>query len=1167
LHIQTDQGQVQQPLSYPADLVISPEQPYIAAFSPRASGELDRVSVFHARDSNGVGGMGTIQVLIADNPERNPPLGQGSVSVALEASQEGQGQAYSLVLDPPVEVAQDSTYYLQIDFIPQGAAAASFSGAALANETSWDDGLPLRVDGLDPYGGIYQGGLNLEMYWPDSEEKAERFVTTLDQADYLLITSSRQWGSIGRLPDRYPLSTTYYRSLLGCPVERSLEWCYNVAQPGMFQGELGYELERVFASNPNLGNLQINDQPAEEAFTVYDHPKVFIFRKTATLETQELAELFQGALAAAGTSDQQAGRVRQVQKTLLLPPQRLEAQREGGTWSALFNAQGLVNRSPYLSVLAWYLSLGGVGLVAYPIVRAAFPGLRDHGYPASRMVGLLLLAYFPWLAGSVEIPFSRLTIAICGLGLALVSALFAYRQRESLRSEWRHERRYLLVVEGLFLAFFLVGLLIRLGNPDLWHPWKGGEKPMDFSYFNAVLKSSTFPPYDPWYAGGYINYYYYGFVLVGVLVKALGIEPAVAYNLILPTLFALIGMGAFSFGWNLIAPRRLGGDRSEPAENGVGRATGEGQAYIVGLSGSLGMVVLGNLGTLRMIFRGYQSLAAPGADLDALGFLSRMFYAAQGFFKALAGTPLPYALADWYWNPSRAIQPDTGNPITEFPFFTFLYADLHAHLIALPLTLLVLLWGLSVVRSRARWSGWIAGGLGLFLGGLAIGALRPTNTWDFYPYLLLGVLALAYGYLRRALDPGPEGERDKPLRLRLVVPALVAVLLLVGLAHLLYQPFSEWYVQGYTQVDFWPGGRTPTGDYLTHWGVFLFVIVGWMAWETRQWMASTPLSALAKLAPYRGLIYAALAMLLVWTAVLLWQGVHIAWLVLPVAVWAGILLFRPGMPSRRRVVLFMTGTALALTLMVEVIVLQGDIGRMNTVFKFYLQAWTLFALSAAGALGWLVSDLPAWSPEWRRPWQVALSLLVAAAALYPLLGGLAKVKDRMAVEAPHTLDGMEYMAYATYQDLGTALDLSEDYRAIRWLQENVQGSPVIVEANSLNLYHWFSRMTINTGLPGVVGWDWHQRQQRAFVETSDVTGRVYEVEQFYNTEDLDWARAFLERFEVEYIVVGQLEKASYAGPGLEKFPAFDGIYWRQEYQNGETAIYRVIGELALGAQP
>ena len=115
-----------------------------------------------------------------------------------------------------------------------------------------------------------------------------------------------------------------------------------------------------------------------------------------------------------------------------------------------------------------------------------------------------------------------------------------------LRQEWHEKRKFFLMIEGLFLAFFLIDLLIRLGNPDLWHPAKGGERPMDFSYLNAVLKSTSFPPYDPWFAGGYINYYYYGFVLVGTPVKLLGIVPSIAYNFILPTLFAIVGICAFS---------------------------------------------------------------------------------------------------------------------------------------------------------------------------------------------------------------------------------------------------------------------------------------------------------------------------------------------------------------------------------------------------------------------------------------------------------------------------------------------------------------------------------------------------------------------------------------------------------------------------------------------
>src|SRR5690606_4149106 len=80
----------------------------------------------------------------------------------------------------------------------------------------------------------------------------------------------------------------------------------------------------------------------------------------------------------------------------------------------------------------------------------------------------------------------------------------------------------------------------------------GGEKPMDFAYFNGVLRSTIFPAIDPWYAGGYLNYYYFGYVIVGVPVLLLKVVPSVAYNLILPTLFAVTGIGAFAVAFNLV---------------------------------------------------------------------------------------------------------------------------------------------------------------------------------------------------------------------------------------------------------------------------------------------------------------------------------------------------------------------------------------------------------------------------------------------------------------------------------------------------------------------------------------------------------------------------------------------------------------------------------------
>ncbi|MGW8143974.1 MAG: hypothetical protein ACWGN2_06230, partial [Anaerolineales bacterium] len=143
---------------------------------------------------------------------------------------------------------------------------------------------------------------------------------------------------------------------------------------------------------------------------------------------------------------------------------------------------------------------------------------------------------------------------------------------------------------------------------------------------------------------------------------------------------------------------------------------------------------------------------------------------------------------------------------------------------------------------------------------------------------------------------------------------------------------------------------------------------------------------------------------------------------------------------------------------------------------------------------------------------------------------------------------------------GTNMDLSQDYHAIRWLQENVKNSPVIIEGNMVE-YHWGTRNTIYTGLPNVIGWNWHQRQQRASASEDLIQGRIAEVNEFYLTSDQERAKSILDKFGVEYIIVGQLERALYPGKGLEKFEALDGVLWEEVYRDQDTVIYRVNQEV------
>lgn len=196
-------------------------------------------------------------------------------------------------VQPPLAV--ETGRPLRLKLIYSSAEAVSLDGVHIGNE-AWDDGLPVRVDGYDPYGGIYKGK-TFEVAWPDTPAKRESVLAALAEVDYVALSSNRAWASMPRVPDKYPIMTAYYRELLGCPPGESILWCYRVAEPGRFTGRLGFELVRSVTSFPSLFGIPVNDQSAEESFTVYDHPKVLLFRRTKQFSPEAAAAVLDKAIA------------------------------------------------------------------------------------------------------------------------------------------------------------------------------------------------------------------------------------------------------------------------------------------------------------------------------------------------------------------------------------------------------------------------------------------------------------------------------------------------------------------------------------------------------------------------------------------------------------------------------------------------------------------------------------------------------------------------------------------------------------------------------------------------------------------------------------------------------------------------------------------------------
>ena len=894
--------------------------------------------------------------------------------------------------------------------------------------------------------------------------------------------------------------------------------------------------------------------PAEEAYSVYDHPTVLIFAKTAAYSRQKSAALLPESLLddVQWMTPLEATRNKsQAQPTLMMDAHTQVQQATAGTWSQLFDRQALRNRYPVLAAILWWLLLFLLGVLVFPWLYSALPNLRYRGYGLARIVGLLTWSYIVWLLASTRVvPYTRWSLWGVFVTLGTISSYFVYRRWREFKTFALKNWRAVLRIEIIFVVLYAGWLVIRYFNPDLWHPIMGGEKPMDFAYFNAVIKSIWFPPYDPWFAGGIMNYYYFGFVMVASLTKALGIMPSITYNLIIPAFFAMTGVGAYTLASNL-----------------AGRDDNAARSHRAGLWGVLFVVLLGNLGELQMVFKGLTEMGNIQFESLIPGYPA-IVSAVVGLWQVIVkGQLLPFRPEWWYWNATRVVS--TDQVINEFPAFTFLYGDLHAHMLALPLTQIALAvalqWGLTkfTETSTSLWQyvrDWKKIGWGTFvLGALAAGALRATNTWDYPTYL--GLMSVSF-WIALFLQPTDVRQPKRFPYYKLLMP----LFLFIG-AELLFRPFVQNYAVAYTTFERWRGTQTSLGPFLVMHGQFLFPLCLVLIIQIRPyWFDSEQMPARVKHTLIRVIVLAifcaSLGVYLV--------GVQIAWLVIPMGVLAAIMVLAPSSTPRARLLWFWVGTALALCIAVEVIVLKGDIGRMNTVFKFYLQVWMLLALSAAVATETIFHRVSlAISPDISTPqklWRMTqdilfgvLGLILAAMAMYPLLAIPARAKDRWRPEAPHTLDGMAFMPYALQYEHGGEVPLDVEYRVIRWFQDNVEGTPIIIEGQAEREYLWGNRVSVYTGLPTVVAWRWHQVQQRMVMPGFTVETRQQDVRDFYNTISPEFARDILEKYDVDYIVLTPYERAYMLVESTWKFTEMVERGWLSvAYEEPEAVVYKVI---------
>ncbi len=773
-----------------------------------------------------------------------------------------------------------------------------------------------------------------------------------------------------------------------------------------------------------------------------------------------------------------------------------------------FRFNDLASGDPFLAAFTWWAALFLLGLAAWPLCFSLFSELPDKGYALARILGWLAIAVPLWWLSHAGIPaFTVIGVWLAASLLVVTSAMLTIKQWNRIKTFTQERLALLISLEVGFVLAYAALVLLRLANPDLWQPWFGGEKFMEMAIWNGILRSPMFPPIDPHFSGESLNYYYFGHYLLAVLTKLTGIWPEVGFNLAVPSFFGLSFLLSWAAAFYFHSRPQGTFLEARAANSGVQRP------WAKELRNSLWapflLLVIGNPQSgLQVVENLLTQLGNGNAQIYQNGQLVRSLSQVPDLIRAsYVDSVVRY---DW-WQPSRVI-PHT---INEFPVWSFTFGDLHAHLLAMPLTLLLFCFTiLASVFLKSRLQGLYL----LILSGIVCGLLPITNVWELPLALFLTAIAILLG-----------SRRLFPDRALYVPIGLVAFALTAGVAALVSIPFwRNFILEGGGSLGWVSQGDDPL-VWLRIWALFYSVVVCWLLLAMNRWSRGElktpfrPLSSNLILilvgGPFLGLAVA-------------FQHITFGLIVIPLAL-ACIGLLQNWRHESHRVVMLWCILLLGIWAGSQVIFIkdfmsEGDHYRMNTVFKFFFQAWILAGMIS----GILIPDI--WrelrarcNSSTRQVGAIFFVLLLGLSLGYPLVGIPARLGERFPGPRPQwgTLNGLDFMNDGSYVlNSGETIVLSYDREAIDWLNEHVLEPVTVLEAAQSDYYRTGgTRIASFTGLPGLMGM--HQREQRPAEVIAD---RTEILQRLWNTFEPTELLQELEENSIGLIYLGQLEQIEHS---------------------------------------
>lgn len=716
-------------------------------------------------------------------------------------------------------------------------------------------------------------------------------------------------------------------------------------------------------------------------------------------------------------------------------------------------------------VVLWWATLLVLGIICMPLTYTLFSRFVDFGWVFSKSISLALTAWFMWVLASIKImKFSRVScIVVCFIVLALNLLLYFFvytNQGRNLLAGSKQEKmagsgetkekvfsfslknvNAILLGEFLFFVMFMYWSYLRGFNPSAY----GTEKFMDFGFMKIMERSDYMPPQDLWQSGVDLNYYYVGQFVGTFLSKLSGIGVEYGYNLFLMTIAGL----AFALVYSLV-------------RNCFEQLTFEKLKLVRPFA-----VIAGLISAVAVVFAG-------NVHYIVYGLL-------RPWLQKFTGVEV-----DSYWFPDATryigYNPDVPDKtIHEFPCYSFVLGDLHAHVINIifVLTVLGVLFAWLLYRKELMKSGKEYSLVKeifaphILLLGFFIGFFHTTNFWD-YPiyYVVSGAVILFSNIVLCNCN-----------KYTWIMTAIHGVLIF-AIGTIVCLPFTLSFNQISTEIKFCDK-HSAWYQLAILWALQMIIVVvyiGNMIYRNAKAGMLKKNGKVNVIARFFGSMKA-----------------------------ADLFMFILGL------------CAIGLTFMPEVVyvkdIYEGDYSRANTMFKLTYQAYIMYGIVIGYALTKLVIQ---------GKGIIKRFSIVAFAVWIGTVGYFNQSIDSWfgGHESRDNYQGLDASAFVENENVA-------DYEGTNWLNENVEGVQVVLEANG-DSYTFYNRVSVLTGLPTIMGWhthEWLWQSDGSGEFPPSVDERINDVSSIYTTTDAAVAQSIIEKYDISYIYIGKCE--------YEKFPTMN----------------------------